>query len=127
MKSNIIMTTSSLSLGAVALCLTFLPQEIASSLEFASTHVIFLQIIGGLYFGFAMLNWMTKENLMGGIYGRPVIVANMSHFLIVGLALVKLAFRNSDQTSLWVVSIAYISFAAAFMYLFLNNPKFKES
>ena len=38
---------------------------------------------------FAMLNWMAKGVIIGGIYSRPIVIANLAHFLIGDLELIK--------------------------------------
>ena len=58
-------------------------------------NIIVLQLLGGLYFGFGMLNWTAKGNLTGGIYSRPVAMGNLTHFVMGGLALLKFAIRNN--------------------------------
>ena len=45
-----------------------------------------MQIIGSLYFALAILNWMSKGSFIGGIYNRPIAIANLTHFVIAGLA-----------------------------------------
>lgn len=83
------MTITAAILGATGIVLTFMPQEVASFLNLPEATTILFQILGALYFGFAMLNWTAKANLIGGIYSRPVAIANFTHFLIGGLALAK--------------------------------------
>ena len=47
------------------------------------------QACGVLYLGFAILNWMAKDDLIGGIYSRPVAMGNFLHFFTIAMALVK--------------------------------------
>ena len=74
---------------AAGVTLTFLPQEVNTLLaaESAGTHPLLLQITGALYFAWGMVNWTAKANLIGGIYGRPIAIGNLSHFIIGALAL----------------------------------------
>jgi len=119
------MTTASLLLGVSGIVLTFAPDLIISSLGINPTHVSVLlgQIIGGLYFGFAMLNWMTKESLIGGIYNRPVAVANLTHFMIAGLALAKASISNTElPTLILIVSVAYVLLAILFGIILFRHP-----
>ena len=76
--------------------------------------LLILQILGGLYFGFAMLNWTAKSNLIGGIYSRPVAIANFAHFMIGGLALTKGVFVVENTLSVGAVAFVYIVFALIF-------------
>ena len=85
--------------------------------------VQFLKILGSFYLGFAMLNWMAKTNLIGGIYSRPVAVANFMHFAISAISLIKLLFRSEEHFEiLLVVTIPYVIFTVTFGYVFMNNP-----
>ena len=125
MNTKWIMTTASLLLGVSGIVLTFAPDLIIGSLGINPTHVSVLlgQIIGGLYFGFAMLNWMTKESLIGGIYNRPVAVANLTHFMIAGLALAKASISNTElPTLILIVSVAYVLLAILFGIILFRHP-----
>lgn len=87
--------------------------------------MLILQILGGLYFAFAMLNWTAKANLIGGIYSRPVAIANFTHFLIVGLALSKGVFAVKDAL-VGAVAIVYVVLALIFGKItFWPPPKTK--
>lgn len=57
------MIASTVYLGICGLGLTFLPEEIAGHLDIGKNQsaILFLQILGSLYLGFAMLNWMTSS------------------------------------------------------------------
>ena len=71
--------------------LTFAPQELwrYAGVGYQAATVLILQATGALYMGFAVLNWMAKDNLIGGIYSRPVALGNFLHFLLVASALVR--------------------------------------
>ncbi|AWV99146.1 hypothetical protein [Arcticibacterium luteifluviistationis] len=114
MNSKFIMTASSVFLGLAAVLFTFLPQEVVGFLGLESGNTIILQILGALYFGFAMLNWMGKSSLIGGIYGRPVALGNFSHFAIAGIALLKLFIKAPDFGGMVVLTLFYLTFAVLF-------------
>jgi len=82
MNTKILMIASSLFLLIFGLALTFIPEEITEYLNAGTnqTSVLLLQILGSLYLGFGMLNWMTKNNLIGGIYSRPLVIGNLAIF-----------------------------------------------
>ena len=91
MTSRWMMSASAAFLAALGLAATFLPQEIvAGGGEPGGANgylVLLVQIAGGLYLGFAMLNWSVRDMVIGGIYNRPIALGNLLHFLIVALAL----------------------------------------
>ena len=125
MNTKLVMTLSSAVLGLAGIALTFLPAEILNGLAISSSkpQEFLLQIIGALYFAFAMLNWMTKASLIGGIYNRPIAIANLTHFVIVALALVKGVFSTPDlPTAFLAASIVYSIFALLFGIILFKHP-----
>ena len=122
MNTKILMTVSAIMLGVAGIILTFMPEEVSRILNPASSPSIILQILGALYFAFAMLNWTAKGNLIGGIYSKPVAIANFTHFMIGGLALVKLAIHEPNWIFIWVVAILYLLFALLFGWVLFTSP-----
>jgi len=122
MNTKILMTTSAVILGITGVVLSFFPQEASGYLGLEKSNTIILQIAGALYFGFAMLNWTAKANLIGGIYSKPVAISNFAHFLIGGLALARFAFQHADLLYIWGGMSIYLIFAILFGYVSFNNP-----
>ena len=122
MNTKVLMAISAIALGALGVILTFAPEEVAHLFDFPDSTAILFQILGALYFGFAMLNWTAKGNLIGGIYGRPVTIGNFTHFLIGGLALIKLVLHNANWTYILACAIFYLIFALLFGWIFFTNP-----
>lgn len=126
MNTKLLMSISAIILGIVGIVLSFFPKEISNYLDFRGTHPIILQILGALYFGFAIINWTAKANLIGGIYSRPVAIGNFAHFMIGGLALIKLSFSSATLPYIWIAAIIYSIFAILFGYIFFTNPVAKN-
>lgn len=128
MNTKYLMTASSIILGITGIALSFLPQEISTLLHAhtTTTLTVILQLLGALYFGFAMLNWHAKDSLLGGIYGRPIIVGNMTHFVVGALALLKL-LPQTNQILIWVAAIVYAVFAVMFSLVMYKNPSKKDA
>jgi hypothetical protein len=126
MNTRLLMAVSAIILGLAGITLSFLPEEAARLSGLPEGNSIILQLTGALYFGFAILNWTAKGNLIGGIYSKPVAVANFAHFLIGGLALIKLALKDLSTSYIWTPAIIYLIFAVLFGYVFLNNPVLKS-
>jgi hypothetical protein len=93
MNTKILMMASALFMFLCGVLLQFFPDEILLlwGIEEAGIAPLFLQLAGALYIGFAVMNWMAKTVLIGGIYARPLAIGNLAHFLIGALALVKYA------------------------------------
>ena len=119
------MTFASIILGATGAILIFASDIVLGNLaiEVNQTSLLLGQVIGALYFGYSMLNWMTKESLIGGIYNRPIAVANFTHFLIAGLAIVKALISNPQLPKiLWAAGAAYVVLGLLFMIILFRHP-----
>ncbi len=137
MKSSTKLTTSKIILGSSALllafsglALTFFPDELAESLGLPDSDpaMLLIQVIGAMYFGFAMLNWMSRRSLIGGIYNRPIAIANMTHFMMVGIALTKLMSKKSAlPQAFWLITFVYIVYALIFGWLLFRTPNLGQS
>lgn len=91
MRTRLLMTASASAMAMLGLAATFLPQEILvyGGSEPTTLTVLLLQLTGAIYFGFAILNWMARGTLIGGIYGRPLTLGNFLHFTVGAIALLK--------------------------------------
>lgn len=130
MKTKIIVTSSAIFLGLIGLGLSFLPNEIAHHLtiEKSQTITVLMQLLGALYLGFSMMNWMVKGSIIGGIYNKPIVIGNLMHFGIGALTLVKVAFNIQQNTeTLLALTFLYTVFALAFGYIFMVNPSQLDS
>ena len=129
MNTKLIMMLSAAFLAFTGMGLTFFPQEIAvaSGLGFTKAFQLILQILGALFFAFAMLNWMAKGSIIGGIYNRPIVLANLAHFFIGGLALIKALIGNFNLPShIWILAVIYSVFTVLFGILFSRHPSIQS-
>lgn len=122
------MVSAAVMLG-LGLAMTFAPRELLAYTGSAATPLgtLVVQVAGGLYLGFAMLNWMAKENLIGGIYGRPVALGNFLHFFIVAAALVRAEAGVHRQGAMLVGAIVYVPLAAWFGVVTFTSPVGKKA
>jgi len=125
MNTKLVLTFSAIVFGVSGIALTFAPDLIAPAIHIDSgkSSQLLLQIIGGLYFGLAMLNWMAKGSLIGGIYNRPIAVANFTHCMISGLAVLK--GLNSDHqlpVLFWAAGIIYLVLGVSFGIILFRHP-----
>jgi len=125
MNTKSLMTLSAMILALIGISLIFLPNEILDYLELSvsETLQLLMQIIGSLYFALAILNWMSKGSLIGGIYGRPIAMANLTHFVIAGFALIKGILANPSLSYvIWSIAIIYSIFAIFFGIVAFRHP-----
>ncbi|MEQ1607262.1 MAG: hypothetical protein ABL999_20570 [Pyrinomonadaceae bacterium] len=116
MNTKLVMAVSGILMAFAGAALIFFSDYFLEYIGAAQNGplVLILQILGGLYFGFAMLNWTAKSNLIGGIYSRPVAIANFAHFVIGALAFTKGVFVVQNTISVGAVAFVYVVFALIF-------------
>jgi hypothetical protein len=121
-RPNLLLTASALIYFAAAVPLLFAPDEL---LAFAGAppsrlDAALLQVVGCAVFGFAMLDWMSRYTRTGGIYGRPLVIANLAHTSSAALLLGKAASRAGFPVAVLVPLGIYAVLAVGFwLALFL--------
>ena len=81
-----------------------------------------MQLLGALYLGLAVLNWMSRGNLIGGIYGRPVSMANFFNFSVGALALAKGLVARQFMIEVAVMATIYSMFGIWFGLVLFTHP-----
>ena len=125
MNTKYLMVSSSMVTGFFGLIASFMPNEIMNYLGVTTIEYpsLFVQITGALYLGFAIMNWMAKTVLIGGIYARPLGMGNLVHFTVAALALLKSALSSSGSVYIWGAAILYSVFAILFGLVVFTNPQ----
>jgi hypothetical protein len=118
------MVGSALVMALLGLVVSFFPQEIINTAGAgpSGTLVLFLQVLGAQYIAFGMVNWMTRESILGGIYGRPIVMGNSIHFTIGAVVLLKGLIAHSSTITLWVVCGIYCLLALLFSAKLFRHP-----
>lgn len=128
-NTRLLMASSGAAMAVLGAALTFLPQEIAKGFAIspAGALPIFFQLLGALYLAYGMLNWIAKANPMGGIYGRPIGLANMVHFTVGALALARELMTRPPVASLLALAATYVVFAVLFARVVFGPPPFAKA
>jgi hypothetical protein len=118
MNTKLLMTSSSVVLALAGVFALFVPDVLLPqdrvNLEQMS---VLVQLMGALYFAFALMNWTAKDSAIGGIYARPVSLANFGHFFVGTLLLAKHQLSNEFNIFILVALVVYALFAAFFYWL----------
>jgi len=107
---------------------SFFPQEILASCGSRpeGPGILLVQITGALYMGFAILNWMARGNLIGGIYSRPVALGNFLHFAVVTVMLLKALAAGQHAPEIVVGAVAYSAMGVWFGLVLFTSPIKRE-
>lgn len=84
---------------------------------------LLVQVAASAMLGLAMLNWLSRGNRVGGIYARPLCLANLLFFASAALCVGKaVAARQAPES--WLALVAgFSALALAFAWLaFLHDP-----
>lgn len=125
MLSKPLMTASSVFLLALGLVLNFAPMEIASRAGFAGMPLagLTLSLLAGALMGLGVVNWMSKNSGIGGIYGRPLAMGNLLHFVVGAFGLGRAAATGAVPDATWALFAVYLIFALGFGWLvFAGEP-----
>lgn len=124
MNTKILMASSAIVMGVAGAAGLFLPQEILAAISAPAAGIFpaLVQLLAAGLFGFAMINWMAKDSLIGGIYNRPVLVGNTTHFAIGAITLVKLVSGGMREPAVVVATVVYVVFAIGFGMLMFRSP-----
>jgi len=118
------MISSAAFMLALGLLATFAPQELLAYIGSSPQPplVLIIQIVGSSYLGFAALNWMAKDSLIGGIYSRPVALGNALHFFLVTMTLLRSLAAGPRHPGVLIAALAYTVFAAWFGLILFRSP-----
>jgi hypothetical protein len=124
-RPNPLLLASAVLYFAAALPLLFAPDELLTYAGASPSTLdsALLQVIGSAIFGFAMLNWMNRFGRIGGIYGRPLVIANFTHAATAALLLGHIAIRAPFSAPLAAVVALYGVLAVAFGFKLFTAPR----
>lgn len=96
MHTRYLMMSSAIFLALLGLATSFVPERVLGMHGTVPDNatLLLVQMMGALYLGFAILNWMARGVIIGGIYARPLALGNFLHFGMVGMMLSKAAIAH---------------------------------
>lgn len=124
MNSRLLMIASAAAMAAIGLLLSFAPDEALafSGQPTAGALPLLLQLAGALYLGFALMNWTAKGMVLGGIYGKALVLGNFLHFTMGALALLKGATGGTFGAMPWGITGLYALFAVLYGRMLFGQP-----
>ncbi|MGI9273044.1 MAG: hypothetical protein ACR2QT_14795 [Woeseiaceae bacterium] len=123
MHTRVLMISSAALMAVIGLAASFMPQEVLGLHGTVPDNatVLFVQMAGAVYLGFAMLNWSARGILIGGIYARPVAAGNFLHFVMVAITLIKAAI-GFGAVELAISAAVFSVFAIWFGLVMFKPP-----
>lgn len=109
-------------LGVVGASLTFLPAEVLAWGGGSPDRptLVVAQACGAMALAWAVLCWMSRKQRIGGIYNRPLALANTLHFSMGALMLVRVA--SDGGTFERALLVPYAVLAVWWMRTLFTSP-----
>lgn len=80
------------------------------------------QIVGAGWLAVAALNWLSRSTLIGGIYGRPVVLTNLILYFIGSMVLLRALRDPASSPALWWVTAPYLMMALVYGVALFKGP-----
>lgn len=80
------------------------------------------QLLAAAWLALAALNWLSQSVMLGGIYGRSVVLANAALYFIAATVLLKIVTRPDAPAALWLVFVLAAIFAGIYGWLLFRGP-----
>lgn len=121
--SSLASHASALVLAAGGLALLFVPRSIVAAIGAPSSTAadMVVQLLGAAWLGLAVLNWLQRGAIIGGAFMRPLVSANMMHYLVAVLVLWKGPPRR-DSMLVWTATIVVGLLAIVYGALLMKGP-----
>jgi hypothetical protein len=124
MRSGVVSRVNALVLAAGGGALLFAPDWVLPVLvpDFPAAGLWVGQLVAAAWLGMAALNWLQRSAVLGGIYGRPIVLANLALHFISALVIVKAIQRQNVSTKLWALAVPSTILAIVYAWLLLRGP-----
>lgn len=115
------MQASSLTLFAFGVIWRFFPDALVGGASSSAASVP-VQLFGGTLMAFAVLNWIGRRAILGGIYGRPIVVANFALGMITAGTLMAATLSGRMSRWGWALVCIFMLQAVGFFWLMRRPP-----
>ena len=124
MVSTLVSRLSSLTLFFGGFTLLFAPDAVLPRLVpgFPAGGAWLGQLLAAAWLGVAMLDWTSQHAVLGGIYGRPVVLANAALYFVTATSLARAVSRGVGSAAVWAILAIAVAFAAVYGWLLYRGP-----
>lgn len=125
MLSSHLSRASALLLGMAGFAFVFAAREMLTRLAPGTppTATWIGQLLGAALVGLGCLNWFNRYTLLGGIYARAVVLANMTFYVVGSLSILRAsAALTATRPMALGVAVVLGVFAACYAWLLLRGP-----
>ena len=85
------------------------------------------QLLGAAWIAVAALDWFSRSSLLGGIYGRPLVLTNAALYAVSAMVLLKVVTRPNQPSVVGLLAVPFVCFAAVYAWLLFRSPFERDS
>ncbi len=122
MNTKHLMSGSAALFAVLGLTILFLPAEIAIPAGLDPGSAVLIQLLSAGFLAMASLNWHGRSAVYGGIYGRPIILANTMFGVLLCTTLTGFLLDSSVDSRLWALAALLGLYAFGFGRLIWSPP-----
>ncbi len=116
------MTVSAVVLAVLGVLALFFPQELVTALQMDAAVQLPVQLLAGGLLGIAVLDWTGREAVYGGIYGRPIVLANFGCGMVTSGTLISALTDGAIDPRGWFLVVVFGAQALGFASLMWRPP-----
>jgi len=80
------------------------------------------QLVAAAWLAVASLNWNQRRVIVGGIYGRPMVLANLALYLISAFSLARPAMASGASPALRLFTVLFGILTVVYGAILLRGP-----
>jgi hypothetical protein len=80
------------------------------------------QLLAAAWLGLAALNWLSRDAMIGGIYGRPIVIANLYCYTVSALSLAKIVFLSGTPMFVRGAAAVFTVLAVVYGVILFRGP-----
>lgn len=124
MISSVLSHISAFVLFIAGFVLLFAPDVVLPAIiaGFPAAAAWLGQLLAAAWLGVAALNWLQRRVVLGGIYGRPTVLANLALYFVSALSLLRALLGHGAPSLLWLAVAVTGVLALAYGVLLLRGP-----
>ncbi len=119
-----VLSVSAFVFALLGVALLFLPMELARLMGMGPSGGLPLQLFAAGLLAMASLDWFGRGAIYGGIYGRPLVMANLAFGTVVAGSLIS-ALRNGVLGRWGWIPAGVFALHAIVFFVLMRRPPWK--
>lgn len=124
MRSTVVTRVSAIVLALAGIALLFAPVEILARLAPGTPMALawIVQLLAGAWLGLSAMNWMTRFTMVGGVYGRAIVLANATTYFVSAMTMLHALRDGAPTATVVALTVVAVALAAVYGYLLFRGP-----